>query len=127
MTFVIEALIVAGCFTAFWSNAAVGPIARPLIFVFLFLAASLAILTSKVRRIATTPTELLLYAVGILSAGVSLVLGADYSILYTTYYFGAIVLVSVLARTVSLERLLDLGAQVTILCILAVRSSNGTT
>jgi len=119
-TFMIEALIVAGCFTAFWSNSdALGPIARPLIFVFLFLAALLAILTGKVRRIATTPTELILYAVGILSAAVSVVLGEDYSILYTTYYFGAIILVSVLARTVSLERLLDLGAQVMILCILA--------
>jgi hypothetical protein len=116
----IEALIVAGCFTAFWANAdSVGPIARPLIFVFLLFAASLAILTGKVRRIATTPTELILYAIGILSAAVSVVLGEDYSILYTTYYFGAIVLVSVLARTVSLERLLDLGAQVTILCIFA--------
>ena len=116
----IEALIVAGCFTAFWSNAAsVGPIARPLIFVFLILAAALAILTSKVRRIGTTPTELLLYAVGILSAAVSVILAEEYSILYTSYYFGAIVLVSVLARTVSLERLLDLGAKVTILSVLA--------
>jgi exopolysaccharide production protein ExoQ len=117
---VIEALIVAGCFTALWSNAdAVGSIARPLIFVFLFLAVFLAFLTGKVRRIATTPTELLLYVVGVLSAAVSVVLAEDYSILYTTYFFAAIVVVSVLARTVSLERLLDLGAQVTILCILA--------
>jgi len=117
---VIEALIVAGCFTAFWSNSdAVGSIARPLIFVFLILAAFLAILTSKVQRIATTPTELLLYAVGVLSAAVSVVLAENYSILYTTYFFAAIVVVSVLVRTVSLERLLDLGAQVTILCILA--------
>jgi exopolysaccharide production protein ExoQ len=116
----IEALIVAGCFTAFWSNAdSVGAIARPLIFVFLLAAAFLAILTGKVRRIATTPTELILYAVGILSGVVSVVLGEEYSIQFTAYYFGAIVLVSVLARTVSLERLLDLGAQVTILCILA--------
>jgi hypothetical protein len=117
-TFMIEALIVAGCFTAFFSNSGVGSIARPLIFVLLFLAALLAVVTGKVRRIATTPTELILYAVGILSAAVSVVLAEDYSILYTTYYFAAIVLVSVLARTVSLERLLDLGAWVTILCIL---------
>ena len=116
----IEALIVAGCFTAFWSNAdALGTIARPLIFVFLFVAVFLAILTSKVRRIATTPTELLLYAVGVLSGAVSVLLGEDYSILYTTYFFAAIVVISILARTVSLERLLDLGALVTILCILA--------
>ncbi len=116
----IDALIVAGCFTAFWSNAdSVGALARPLIFVFLFGAASLAILTGKVRRVATTPTELILYAVGILSGAVSVLLSEDYSIQFTAYYFGAIVLVSVLARTVSLERLLDLGALVTILCILA--------
>jgi exopolysaccharide production protein ExoQ len=118
VTFCIEALIVAGWLTAFWSNAAVGPITRPLIFVFLFFAASLAIITGRVRRISTTPTELVLYAVGILSAVVSVLLAEDYSILYTAYYFGAIVLVSVLARTVPLERLLDLGAKVTILCIL---------
>ena len=100
----IEALIVAGGFTAFGSNAdAVGSIARPLIFVFLFLAAFLAILTGKVRPFATTPTELLLYVVGVLSAAVSVVIADDYSILYTTYFFAAIIVVSVLARTVSLS------------------------
>lgn len=115
----IEALVVAGCYTAFWSNAgAIGPIARPLIFAFLSLAALLAIATGNVRRIAATPTELLLYGVGILSAAVSLIRSEDYSIVYSIYYLGAIVLVSILARTVSLDRLLDLGALVTILCIL---------
>jgi exopolysaccharide production protein ExoQ len=115
----IEALIVMGCYTAFWSNAgAMGPIARPLIFVFLFLAAFWAIASGKVRRIAATPAELLLYVIGILSAAVSVVRSEDYSIVYSIYYLGAIVLVSVLARTVSLDRLLDLGALVTILCVL---------
>jgi hypothetical protein len=124
----IEALIVAGCYTAFWSNAGgAGAVARPLIFVFLALAASWAIIRGKVRRIATTPTEILLYGVGMLSAAVAMVRAEEYSIIYSMYYLGAIVLISVLARTVSLDRLLDLGAVVTILCILtciAVERSN---
>jgi hypothetical protein len=114
----VEALIVAGCYLAFWSNAnSVGPVARPMIFVFLFLACVLAVATGRVRRIGTTPLEMLLYTIAVLSAVVSLLRGEDYCIYYTMYYVVIIVFASVLARAVSLPRLMDLGAYVTLLCL----------
>jgi exopolysaccharide production protein ExoQ len=114
----IETLIVVGCYLAFWANAGgVGPVARPLIFVCLFLAALLAVITNKMQRIAATPAELLLYLIGILSAAVSLVRSEDYCIYYTMYYVVTLIFISVFARALTLERLLDLGAFVILMCI----------
>jgi O-antigen ligase len=113
-----EALIVAGCYLAFWSNASrLGPLARPMIFVFLFAACALAIATGRVKRIAATPLELLFYSIAILSAAVSLVRGEDYCIYYTMYYVVILVFASILTRVVPIPRLLDLGAYVTLLCL----------
>ena len=114
----IEALIVSGCYLAFLSNpGGLGPDVRPVIFVLLLLAAVLAVVTKKMQRIAATPAELLLYLVGILSAAVSLVRSEDYCIYYTMYYVAILIFISVLARTLTLERLLDVGAVVMLLCI----------
>jgi O-antigen ligase len=114
----IETLLVCGFYLAFWSNATGAEAAvRPAIFILLFLAAFLAVVTNKMQRIAATPTELLLYIVGILSAVVSLVRSEDYCIYYTMYYVAILIFVSVFARTFTLERLLDLAAFVILLCI----------
>jgi hypothetical protein len=114
----IETLLVSGCYLAFWSNATgVGAAVRPAIFMFLFLAAFLAVVTNKMQRIAATPIELLLYIVGILSAVVSLLRSEPYCIYYTMYYVAILIFISVFARTLTLERLLDLGAFVILLCI----------
>jgi hypothetical protein len=116
----IETLFVSGCFLAFLSNASgVGAIARPLIFVALLLAAFLAVLTNKMQRIAASPAELLLYFIGILSAAVSLVRSEEYCIYYTMYFVSALIFMSVFARALPLERLLDLGAVTIVLCIAA--------
>jgi hypothetical protein len=114
----IETLLVSGCYLAFWSNATgVGAAVRPAIFMFLFLAAFLAVVTNKMQRIAATPIEVLLYIVGILSAVVSLLRSEEYCIYYTMYYVAILIFISVFARTLTLERLLDLGAFVILLCI----------
>lgn len=114
----IEALIVGGCYLAFLSNASgMGALVRPVVFVLLLLAAVLAVATNKVRRITATPTELLLYLVCILSAAVSLLRSADYCIYYTMYFLAILIFVSVFARALTLERLMDLGAYVTLLCV----------
>jgi hypothetical protein len=114
----IETLIGAGCYLAFWSNAGgVGPAARPLIFVCLALASLLAVATGKVRRIAATPIEILLYLIAVLSAAVSLIRAEEYCIYYTMYYLATLVLTSIVTRVVSTPRLMDLGAYVTILCL----------
>jgi exopolysaccharide production protein ExoQ len=114
----IETLIGAGCYLAFWSNAGgVGPAARPLIFVCLALASLLAVATGKVRRIVATPIEILLYLIAVLSAAVSLIRAEEYCIYYTMYYLATLVLTSIVTRAVSTPRLMDVGAYVTILCL----------
>jgi hypothetical protein len=115
---VVEALIVVGCYAAFWSNlGGMAEIVRPLIFASLLLAAFWALASSKMQRVLPTPTEFLLYAIGLLSGIVSLVRSEDYCIYYTMYFLAILVFTSVITRTLSLERLMDLGAVVTLLCI----------
>jgi hypothetical protein len=122
----IEALIVAGCYLAFWSNAgSFGTAARPLIFVCLALASLLAVATGKVRRIAATPIEILLYLIAILSAAVSMIRAEEYCIYYTMYYFAILVFASILARVVPIPRLMDVGAYLTILCLVTSLALNG--
>jgi exopolysaccharide production protein ExoQ len=114
----IETLIGAGCYLAFWSNAGgFGPAARPLIFVCLALASLLAVATGKVRRIAAAPIEILLYLIAVLSAAVSLVRAEEYCIYYTMYYLATLVLTSIVTRVVSIPRLMDVGAYVTLACL----------
>jgi hypothetical protein len=114
----IEASIIAGCYLAFWSNASrLGPLARPMIFVALFVACVLSIASGRVKRIAATPLEVLLYSIAILSAAVSLVRGEEYCIYYTMYYVLILVFASILTRAIPIPRMLDLGAYVTLLCL----------
>jgi len=114
----IEAMIVAAGYVAYWSSSpGLEPIVRPLIFVFLLLAAMLAIAGHRVKPITPTATELLLYTLGLVSAGVALVRSVDYSIYYSMYFLTAIICFSVIARSVPLERLLDLAALSVLLCV----------
>jgi O-antigen ligase len=114
----IEALIVAACYAAFWSNVGgLTDLLRAGIFACLFSAAALAIARGKLRPLPPSPFEAVLYVVGLLSAAVSLVRGADYSITYTVYFLAITVFLSVIVREMSLERLLDTGAATILLCV----------
>jgi O-antigen ligase len=114
----IEALIVAAGYIAYWSSSpGLDSVVRPLIFVFLLVAAMLAIVQNKVKPIAPTPGELLLYTLGLVSAAVALVRSVDYSIYYSMYFLTAIICISVIARSVTLERLLDLAALSILMCV----------
>ena len=122
----IEALIVAVCYLSFWSNAGgASAITRPMIFVCLLLACVIAVATGRVRRVGTTPLELLLYSISVLSAVVSMLRAEEYCIYYTMYYVVIIVFASVLARAVSLPRMMDLGAYVTLLCLVTCLALDG--
>jgi exopolysaccharide production protein ExoQ len=115
----METMIVLAGFVAYLSNSpGLDSIARPLIFVLLLIAALVAIMSKKVRPIAPTASELLLYAVGILSSAVALVRSTDYSIYYSMYFLTAIIFISVITRAVPLDRLLDLAARSILLCVL---------
>jgi O-antigen ligase len=115
----IETLIVAAGCVAYWSNSpGLEPVVRPLIFICLLLAAMMAIAGRRVKPIAPTATELLLYILGLVSAAVALVRSVDYSIYYSMYFLTAIICISVIARSVPLERLLDLAATSVLICVL---------
>ncbi len=114
----IEALIVAAGYIAYWSSSpGLDSVVRPLIFVFLLGAALLAMLQNKVRPITPTASEFLLYTLGLVSAAVALVRSVDYSIYYSMYFLTAIISISVIARAVPLERLLDLAAVSILMCV----------
>ena len=113
----IEAMIVAAGYVAYFSSApGMESVARPLIFVLLLLAALTAIMGKKVKPIMPTASELLLYAIGIVSCAVALVRSVDYSIYYSMYFLTAIICISVIARALPLERLLDLAALCMLTC-----------
>ena len=114
----IEALIVGACYAAFWSNIdALTNLMRAVIFACLFLAGALAVARGRLRPIPPSPFEAVLYIVGLLSAVVSLVRGADYSITYTMYFLAITVFLSAIIREVPLEKLLDAGAVTILLCV----------
>lgn len=114
----VEGFLIFGCYLAFFSNiGGVAAVLRPVIFCCLFAAAFLAIALNKLQRIGATPGELLLYAVGALSAVVTLIRGDEYCIYYTIYYVAILIFVSVISRSMTLERLMDAGAVLTVLCI----------
>jgi hypothetical protein len=111
-------MIVAAGYVAYVSSSpGLDSVARPLIFILLLLAALIAIMGKKIRPIPPTASELLLYAVGIISSAVALVRSVDYSIYYSMYFLTAIICISVIARTVPLDRLLDLAAICMLLCV----------
>jgi len=115
----IEAMLVAVGYVAYLSSSpGLESIGRPLIFVLLLLAALVALVGKKVRPISPTASELLLYAVGIVSSAVALVRSVDYSIYYSMYFLTAIICISVIARTIPLPRLLDVAALSILLCVI---------
>jgi hypothetical protein len=115
----IEAMLVAAGYVAYLSSSpGLEFIGRPLIFVLLLLAALMALVGKKMRPISPTASELLLYAVGIVSSAVALVRSVDYSIYYSMYFLTAIICISVIARTIPLPRLLDVAALSILLCVI---------
>ncbi len=110
-------MIVLAGYVAYFSNSpGLVSVSRPLIFVLLLVAAMVAIVSKRLRPVVPTASELLLYAIGIVSCAVALIRSVDYSIYYSMYFITAIVCFSVIARAVSLEKLLDLVAISLLMC-----------
>jgi exopolysaccharide production protein ExoQ len=115
----VEALVVLACYLTFFANVgSVGTVAQVGALGLLFAAAALAALQDKINANPVSPTELTLYAVGLVSTVLGLISTEDGPLVYSVGLFGAVILVSVVARSISLERLLDIGAAVMLLCVL---------
>jgi exopolysaccharide production protein ExoQ len=115
----VEALVVLGCYLTFFANVgSVGTVAQVGALGLLFAAAALAALQDKISANPVSPTELTMYAVGLVSTVLGLISTEDGPLVYSVGLFGAVILVSIVARSISLERLLDIGAAVMLLCVL---------
>src|ERR1700722_6179078 len=115
----VEALVALACYLTFFANVgSVGTVAQVGALGLLFAAAALAALQDRINANPVSPTELTLYAVGLVSTVLGLFSTEDGPLIYSVGLFGAVILISIVARSISLERLLDIGAAVMLLCVL---------
>jgi hypothetical protein len=107
----VEALIGLGCYASFWSNVGgIGDVMQLLYLGFFLVASFYVLLVGRVVGIPPSGTELTLYSVGVLSACVALFRAQEFSGQYSIIFLATLILASILARSVPLERLLDVGA-----------------
>jgi hypothetical protein len=115
----VEVLVALACYLTFFANVgSAGTLVQVAALGLLFGAAAVAALQDKINANPVSPTEWIMYAVGVVSTGVGLLSADDGPLIYSTGFLGAVVLVSIVARSLSSERLLDIGAAVMMLCVL---------
>lgn len=115
----IEVLVAIACYLTFFANVgSIGTAVQVAALGLLFAAAGWAILLEKVNAAPTSLTEVILYAVGVVSAVLGMYATDLGPLTYSVGLLGAVILTSVVARSLSLERLLDIGAVVMLLCVL---------
>jgi hypothetical protein len=115
-----EFLVAIACFLTFFANVgSVGTAVQVAALGLLAAAAGYAVLQNKVTAGSVSWTELTMYAVGVVSSVLGM-LGTELGpLVYSLGFLSAIILISIVSRAVSLERLLDIGAAVILLCVLA--------
>jgi len=85
--------------------------------VLLLGAATYAVLLNRVKAIEISTTEIVMYVVGV----VYVVLGVFHeedAVISSIAFLTAIILISIISRTISLDRFLDIGAGVALMCVL---------
>jgi exopolysaccharide production protein ExoQ len=112
----IESLIVAACYLTFYAKVG-GTAAQVGALALLFAAASYAVLLNKIKPIPVSLTELVMYGAGVVSVILGLISGEE-GVGSSIAFLIAIVLFSILSRVLSLSRLMDVGAWVTLACVL---------
>jgi hypothetical protein len=113
----LELLVGAACYLTFFAELpGMGSAAQVLAICLLFVAGAWALMTGRVRKEPTSATEIVIYAVAIAFVLVSMPNGDD-SILMPLVFLFTIIVISFVVRSVSLEKLLDIGAAVALLCV----------
>jgi exopolysaccharide production protein ExoQ len=114
-----EVLVAIGCFLTFFANVgSVGTAVQVAALGLLAAAAGYAVLQNKVTASSMSWTELTMYAVGVVSSVLGM-LGTEIGpLIYSLGFLSAIILISIVSRSIPLERFLDIGAAVTLLCVL---------
>lgn len=107
----ISILVLLGVVLTYWGNMpGVGPTIQPLFLVFFVLAALIAVVRARVAPVRITVAEIIFYAMALLSAAVALCRTLDSCLMYSAAFMLTLIMISVIARTLTLSELLDLGA-----------------
>jgi exopolysaccharide production protein ExoQ len=118
---VIKHIVLVGCTVSFWVGyVSFGNQLQYLSLALLCIAAGLAVLQHRFKASRLTVPEFILFASTVLSAAVSLYMQATASMLYSIALAIALIPMSILVRTLSLEEVLDAGAEMAL--VLAICS-----
>jgi exopolysaccharide production protein ExoQ len=114
----IEFLVGAACYlTLFAVLPGSGPAMQVLALVLLFGAAAWAVFLDRVKAIPTSAPELVMYVVGVAYIAVAM-LTDENSVGISIAFLCTIIFISIVSRAISLERVMDVGATVALLCVL---------
>jgi exopolysaccharide production protein ExoQ len=116
----VELLVGAACYFTFLAAPGTGPAMQAAAVVLLFGAAAYAVLMNRVKPLPVTLTELVMYVVGIAYMALAMLREEEAmaAMAISVAFICTIVFVSIISRVISLERLLDIGAMVALLCVL---------
>jgi exopolysaccharide production protein ExoQ len=117
----VEFLVATACYVTFYAAApGVGPAMQAAAIILLFGAAAYAVLMNRVKPIPVSLTELVMYGVGAVYVALGMLREEDViaAVAMSVAFMCTVVLVSIISRVLSLERLLDIGALVALLCVL---------
>ena len=114
----IEVLIGSACYLTFFAVLpGIGPNMQVLALVLLFGAAAYAVVLNRVKAIPTSATELVMYVVAVAYLVLAL-LSDEEGVGISIAFMSTIIFISIVSRAISLERLMDVGAAVALLCVL---------
>jgi hypothetical protein len=114
----IELLVGAACFLTFFAVLpGIGPNMQVLALVLLFGAAAYAVMLDRVKAISISATELVMYVVGVAYVVLAMLTEQE-AVGISIAFLSTVIFISIVSRAVSLERLMDIGAVVALLCVL---------
>jgi exopolysaccharide production protein ExoQ len=114
----IEFLVGAACYLSLFAGLpGIGPAMQVLAIVLLFGAAAWAVILGRVKAIPLSAPEIVMYVVGVAYVAVAMLVDED-SVAISAVFLCTILFISIVSRAISLERLMDVGAAVAMLCVL---------
>jgi exopolysaccharide production protein ExoQ len=114
----IELLVGAACYVTFFALLpGVGTIVQVLGLGLLVCAALYAFVMNRVRAVPVSATELIMYALGVLYVSVAVFHDTD-TLLSSLAFLSAVIVISIVSRTIALDRLLDVCACVALMCVI---------
>lgn len=115
----VELLVGIACYLTFFGNlGGIGVAMQALALGLLFGAVAYAVILRRIGEFRATYAELVMYTVGIVSLALCVLRGEDTLVVASLGLLIAIIVISILSRVLTLERFLDVGATVALLCVI---------